>query len=111
MSMRNVTSIKTRAVRATEATDAPLIVYGLHREIRHSVGDMHISTYESPLLSEKEGQIFDALPGVGSAGQQAPSFNCATLPSAAGSLYPAQFEQDTVWYVIFQTPKSFRERS
>jgi len=80
MSMRNVASIKTRAVRATEATDAPLIVYG-----------------ESPLLSEKEGQIFDALPGVGLAGQQTPSFNCATLPSAAGLLYPAQFEQDTIW--------------
>ena len=50
-----------------------------------------------PLFSEKEGQILDALPAVGSAGQQAPSASCPTLPSAAGSLYPAQFEQDTVW--------------
>ena len=58
---------------------------------------MHISTYGSPFLSEKEGQILDVLPGVGSAGQQAPSANCATLPSAAGLLYPAQFEQDTTW--------------
>lgn len=82
---------------ATEATDAPVIVSGLQREVRYSVGDMHISTYGMPLLSEKEGQILDALPGVGLAGQQAPSANAATLPSAAGSLYPAQFVQDTVW--------------
>ena len=58
---------------------------------------MHISTYGSPLLSEEEGQILDALPGVGSAGQQAPSDHGATLPSAAGSLNPAQCEQDTIW--------------
>jgi len=58
MSMRNVTSIKTRAVGATEATDALVIVSG-----------------GMPLFSEKEGQILDALPGVGSAGQQAPSAN------------------------------------
>ena len=95
--MRKVASIKIRVVGAIEATDAPLIVSGLHREIRYRVGDMDISTYGRPLFSEKEGQILDALPGVGSAGQQAPSANCATLPSAAESLYPAQFEQDTVW--------------
>ena len=83
MSMRNVVSIKTRAVGATEATDAPLIVFGLHKEVRYSIESMHISTYEMPLFWEKEGQILDALPGVGSAGQQAPSANCATLPSAA----------------------------
>ena len=64
-----------------------------------------------PLLSENEGQILDAFPGVGSVGQQAPSPNDETLPSAAGSLNPAQFEQDTVWYVTFHTPKSFGEGS
>jgi hypothetical protein len=97
MSMKNVASIKIRAVGETEATDAPLIVSGLHREIRYSVEDMHISTYGSPLVWEKEGQILDPLPEVGSAGQQAPSANCATLPSAARSLNPDQYEQDTVW--------------
>jgi hypothetical protein len=50
-----------------------------------------------PLLSEKEGQILDTFPGVGSSGQQAPDPNCATLPRAAGWLNPAQFEQDTIW--------------
>jgi hypothetical protein len=97
MSMKNVASNKIRVVGGTEATDAPPIVSGLHGEIRYNVGDMHISTYLRPLLSEKEGQILDALPGVGSAGQQAPSANCPTLPSAAESLNPAQFEQDTIW--------------
>ena len=99
MSMRNTTSIIAWAEGETEATDAPLIMYGLHREIRYSVTveDIAILTYETPFSSDKEGQILDALPGVGSAGQQAPSSICATLPSAARSLYPAQYEQDTVW--------------
>lgn len=95
--MRNVASSKIRVVGGTEATTAPPIVSGLHGKVRYSVGDVYISTYGRPLLSEKEGQILDALPGVGSAGQQAPSANCPTLPSAAGSLNPAQFEQDTIW--------------
>jgi len=90
MRINNVANIKTQARGATEMTGAPLVIV---------FGGM-------PFLSEKEGQILEAFPGVGSAGQQAPSANCATLPSAAGSLNPDQFEQDTVWYVIFQTPKS-----
>lgn len=95
--MRNVASTKTRAVGETEATDAPLIVSGLYRKFRYCVEDMHISTHGSPFIWEEEGQILDALLGVGSAGQQAPSANCATLPNAARSLNPAQYEQDTVW--------------
>jgi len=78
--MKNVASTKTRAAGETDATDAPLIVSG-----------------GSPFSWEREGQILDALLGVGSAGQQAPSANCATLPNAARSLNPAQYEQDTVW--------------
>lgn len=97
MRINNVASTKTGARGTTETTGTPLVmVSGLHRKVRYSAGDMHISTYGMPFCSEKEGQILEALPGVGSAGQQAPSANCATLPSAAGSLKPDQFEQDTV---------------
>lgn len=76
---------------------APLvIVSGLRRKVRYSVRVVHISTYGRPLWSEKEGQILEAFPGVGLAGQQAPNSNCATLPSAARLLNPDQVEQDTV---------------
>jgi len=74
-----------------------MIVSGLHRKVRYSVGVTHISTYGKPALSEKEGQILETFPGVGLAGQQAPSANCARLPSAAILLNPDQTEQDTVW--------------
>jgi len=80
MRIKNVASTKTGTRETTETTGAPLVIVS---------GGM-------PFCSEKEGQILEALPGVGSAGQQAPSANCATLPSAAGSLKPDQFEQDTV---------------
>ena len=73
-----------------------LIVSGLRRKVRYSARIMYISTYGRPLWSEKEGQILEAFPGVGLAGQQAPSSNCATLPSAAGLLNPDQVGQDTI---------------
>lgn len=94
--MKIVTSMKTEARGVIEAMGAPLVmVFGLHRRVRYRVRVMHVLTYGRPLWSEKEGQILEAFPGVGSAGQQAPSANCATLPSAAAFLNPAQFEQDT----------------
>jgi hypothetical protein len=56
--MRNVASIKTRAVGVTEATDAPLIVSGLHREVRYRVGGYaYLDLREAIIFGERRTDI------------------------------------------------------
>jgi len=61
----------------------------------------------NPFRSEYETQVWFVLL-VGSAGQHTPSGpRVVTLPNAAPSWEPAQLgSHGTVWYEIFQTPKS-----
>ena len=68
-------------------------------------------TYGMPFWAEKEGQTLDTFPGVGSAGQHPAVPRALTLPRAASFLAPAQLDkQGTLWYVMFQTPKSCKEQ-